>query len=262
MMEVQNLTGRRFERLVCLKRAERQRYWICQCDCGNVKEIRDNHMTMGKVKTCSECALFELPGKKIGNLTVIEYCQGSSGPSRARVFKCVCDCGRETHTQATKLTRGLITSCGHCLDVKSMIGKKFGYLRVISYSHLRGSDTKWVCQCDCGREKVVGRNSMMCGSVESCGCKRFVEGSMQGERGKVNVLKEADVIKIRQLWAKELVDRAATGVYKANYSQQDLATMYGVSCTCIFNVVNSRNWFFLPPVQKYIEELGKKRKKG
>lgn len=42
----EDLTGRRFGKLVVLSRDVRNGYWICECDCGNRKSIRGNSLTM------------------------------------------------------------------------------------------------------------------------------------------------------------------------------------------------------------------------
>ena len=42
---VKDLTGMRFGRLVVLgidDKGTRKTYWICQCDCGNVKSVRSD----------------------------------------------------------------------------------------------------------------------------------------------------------------------------------------------------------------------------
>lgn len=54
-----DLTGQRFGRLTVIKvskqvqKANRTRYyWLCQCDCGNEKEIRTDCLTSGLVQSC------------------------------------------------------------------------------------------------------------------------------------------------------------------------------------------------------------------
>lgn len=56
---------------------------------------------------------------------------------------------------------------------KNLIGQKFGRLTVID---LVESDaganipTKWICQCDCGKETVVRGSNLQSGVTRSCGC--------------------------------------------------------------------------------------------
>lgn len=61
---------------------------------------------------------------------------------------------------------------------KAMIGKRFGRLIVVE-SH--GFDHKrnrlFLCQCDCGKTKVVRGTSIRYGSTESCGCLQIQRAS-------------------------------------------------------------------------------------
>lgn len=54
--KVVDLTGQRFGRLVALEIDEghegRKTFWMCQCDCGNVKSVRSDYLRHGKVKSC------------------------------------------------------------------------------------------------------------------------------------------------------------------------------------------------------------------
>lgn len=64
-----NLTGQRFGRYVVIREApsryiqgpkylNRNRYWLCQCDCGNTKEVYQGNLTSKKVVSCG-CYLKE-----------------------------------------------------------------------------------------------------------------------------------------------------------------------------------------------------------
>lgn len=54
-----DLTGKKFERLTVLKFDKkviqgkgRSYYWLCQCECGNIKSIKSTHLKSGKIKSC------------------------------------------------------------------------------------------------------------------------------------------------------------------------------------------------------------------
>lgn len=52
---LQNLTGRRFGRLLVVKRGRRHHkatYWVVRCDCGTVKEARADHLLKGRTVSC------------------------------------------------------------------------------------------------------------------------------------------------------------------------------------------------------------------
>ncbi len=53
----------------------------------------------------------------------------------------------------------------------SIIGKRFGRLRVLELDHIgKHHSTWWRCICDCGNETIVYRGSLTSGDTISCGC--------------------------------------------------------------------------------------------
>ena len=57
MSKVKDLTGQKFGRLTVIARGETQgkstaAYWICQCDCGNKKNIDGRRIRTGATKSC------------------------------------------------------------------------------------------------------------------------------------------------------------------------------------------------------------------
>ena len=55
MPKALDLTGQRFGKLVAISKAPSRSgktYWLCQCDCGNQKEIQTNHLTTGATQSC------------------------------------------------------------------------------------------------------------------------------------------------------------------------------------------------------------------
>ena len=55
-MKAKDLSGQRFGRLVVLERSgttkHRNTIWLCQCDCGNTKEVQKPNLTSGDIKSC------------------------------------------------------------------------------------------------------------------------------------------------------------------------------------------------------------------
>jgi len=94
--------GKRYGKLVVLEQGKTDknghRYWICKCDCGNIKEISGTNLQEGKTISCgcehkrivSEKFTKDLVGKKFGMLTVIER---SSKIGERLKWLCQCDCG-------------------------------------------------------------------------------------------------------------------------------------------------------------------------
>ena len=55
MPKALDITGQRFGKLVALSKAPSRSgktYWLCQCDCGNQKEIQTSHLTNGLIQSC------------------------------------------------------------------------------------------------------------------------------------------------------------------------------------------------------------------
>lgn len=48
-----------------------------------------------------------------------------------------------------------------------LTGKKYGRLLVLGYS----GNCKWLCRCDCGKEKDVLSQNIQSGASSSCGCR-------------------------------------------------------------------------------------------
>jgi len=58
-----------------------------------------------------------------------------------------------------------------------LIGKKFGKLTVISFSHYNKHGAScWNCQCDCGKMSVKRGNYLVKGNTTSCGCGHYKTG--------------------------------------------------------------------------------------
>lgn len=59
-------------------------------------------------------------------------------------------------------------------DRTSLIGCRFGRLVVLAYAgdECIGSDnnSRWICQCDCGNQTIVGQWKLKSGHTVSCGC--------------------------------------------------------------------------------------------
>ena len=55
MPKALDLTGKRFGKLVAISKAPSRNgktFWLCQCDCGNQKEIQTNNLTSGATQSC------------------------------------------------------------------------------------------------------------------------------------------------------------------------------------------------------------------
>lgn len=127
---------------------------------------------MGKYK--------DLTGLKFGKLFVIERDKKPEGlMNDGSVFwLCKCDCGNTAIVRSYSLTSGRTKSCGCYVKefkVLDLINKRFGKLVVKEKSDKRDKwgNVYWLCECDCGNEKVVRGRCLTCGETKSCGCARY-----------------------------------------------------------------------------------------
>lgn len=64
---------------------------------------------------------------------------------------------------------------------ESYIGKKFGKLTIIAYSHHDSRKRRWYkCKCDCGNDVVVLIYRLRNGHTKSCGCLQKVTNKKHG----------------------------------------------------------------------------------
>ena len=119
-----DLTGQRFGRLVVIrdsgKKKKRDTLWVCQCDCGNKKEVRGYLLRNGNTRSCGcfqkdrarENALRDVTGEVFGRLTVVE--QNNGRKKDKKTYKCVCSCGKHVIVTQSDLVTKNTKSCG-CL---------------------------------------------------------------------------------------------------------------------------------------------------
>lgn len=123
-----NLIGKQFGYLTvidfdCFKQnssGKNDRYWKCQCKCGNLLSVSTHHLNSGHTKSCGcynkekirEALFIDETGNRYGHLVVLEY-YGKNNDNKT-LWRCQCDCGNEKITTGKSLRGGLCKSCG-CL---------------------------------------------------------------------------------------------------------------------------------------------------
>ena len=50
------------------------------------------------------------------------------------------------------------------------VGEKFNRLLVLSQEPCRGTNSYWLCKCDCGNLKIARGSHLKSGGTKSCGC--------------------------------------------------------------------------------------------
>lgn len=54
--------------------------------------------------------------------------------------------------------------------MENLIGKTYGRLEVVSFSHRTTKSSFWVCKCVCGKQKVIDAGNLKRSITKSCGC--------------------------------------------------------------------------------------------
>jgi hypothetical protein len=171
-----DLTGKQFGRLTVLKKLDRREattgsvLWVCKCQCGN--EIAVPTARLKKQKGCGCLRTKNLLGMKFGMLLVISRL--GVNEKGAVVWRCRCDCGKNTDLPTSRLTGYRTASCGCIIGApRNMTGMRFGMLTAMSPTKDRhGRNVVWQCKCDCGKTALASTSSLVAGTKKSCGCGR------------------------------------------------------------------------------------------
>lgn len=177
-----DLTGQRFGRWTVIgKHNGSVERWDCRCDCGQEGVAFSSHLRHGTSRSCGclqrEAAskagqnrFRDLTGQRFGKLVVQKLAVDEV--NKPKKWLCLCDCGKETVVRGGNLHR--TKSCGCLIGRPNLIdltGQRFGRLVVLSViERENGKRDKWLCRCDCGKEKAIASFLLRGGITKSCGC--------------------------------------------------------------------------------------------
>lgn len=197
--------------------------WRCKCSCGRYKDVRQDLLQSGGVKTCGNSChrkkpknFIDLKGKRFGELLVIS--QALSVNERT-YWICLCDCGNIHKVGAYNLTHGRITHCRNPIhSIDNIVGNTYGYLYVKEFSRRENCRTFWKCICTYdGNEVEVDGLALKSGRTKSCGHlhKTACEGSTDELELRATIkefLPNIDPIKSRQLKGHKEIDLFYAGI--------------------------------------------------
>ena len=120
--KTEDLTGRIFERLTVLERAENRKalvMWKCRCSCGRITLVSSHDLTMGLKKSCGSLRKEsshrkDITGKRYGKLVAL-YPINKITAGGSVLWRCRCDCGNEVDVSVSSLNKRNNKSCG-CLQ--------------------------------------------------------------------------------------------------------------------------------------------------
>lgn len=175
-----DLTNQRFGSLTAIEIAppfiqpsgKKVSAWKCQCDCGNIVNVRTDNLRNGHTTSCGcACGRVDITGKQFGRLTVSHYVGDGQ-------WECECECGNRVVVRTYNLNSGNTKSCG-CLQkdrtseasLVSLVGNRYGRLLVVErVENNRFGHVCYRCKCDCGGETIVDAANLRNGNTNSCGC--------------------------------------------------------------------------------------------
>ena len=116
-----DLTGQKFGRLYVIGKAKEyttQVKWVCQCECGKVKEIVGQSLRNGATQSCgclqkeiiAKRSFKDLTNQKFGKLTALYPTGNKIGQNY--IWHCKCECGNECDVREGDLKNGHTSSCG------------------------------------------------------------------------------------------------------------------------------------------------------
>jgi len=204
-------------------------------------------------RTCT----YQYIGNKYNYLSVI-----SKIDSRADLYRCICDCGKEVLAKGHALRKGFHKSCG-CSNKLDLSGQKFNKLTVVSPAPKRSNRAEWICKCDCGNEVIAHTNNLKNGKTNRCiQCRKLESrgslnhnwagcGNLSGYHFSriVTRARNADLIitvTIKDLW--DLYTRQ-DGKCALTGTSIDFGDRYGKECTASLDRIDSGQGYILGNVQ-------------
>lgn len=144
-------------------------------------------------------------GLIFGELTIVEIDEEKSKEKKRTWVKAKCSCGKIISVSYNALQRNNTKTCGHTNFLReNIIGKKYNRWTVLEYIGNKNNQPYYLCQCECGIKKEVGRNNLVRGASKSCGClqKEIVSNlNFQDLQGKI--FGELEVIELDTEKTKE-----------------------------------------------------------
>lgn len=127
------LIGRKFGKLtvvsVVSKDNNGNRKYLCQCDCGQIKQVCSSHL-LNKNRGTKSCGCLrskfqDITNKKYGKLFVVKFIRFKS-KNKCSMWECLCDCGKTIIVYGSNLRRNNSTCCG-CSKLKDVKYKLPGF---------------------------------------------------------------------------------------------------------------------------------------
>lgn len=124
-IKANDLTNQIFGKWKVLQKTDKREsgsiVWLCQCECGTIKEIRGTSLIAGETKSCGCIQYKDITDQRFGKLIALKEVKKGSLENPSQWF-CKCDCGNTKIINKKDLLRGHTSSCGLCL--KTSLGEE------------------------------------------------------------------------------------------------------------------------------------------
>ena len=234
------------------KLKNKKRFWKCQCKCGKIITVAQEHLRSGHTQRCRDCSnkknKIDLTGQRFGKLLVLKedlnYKKEHNIENGNSYWECICDCGKTVTLSYIKLKNENVQQCKYCNNEYKTIdltGKIFDDLKVLerdfNYTKEHNLKTKrpyWKCQCSCGKIfSVCGGNLTKANNptrrCPECGNKNKIKDLIGLTFGKLTVLEIVGRSKDRHVLYKCKCECGNEIIISGN----ELIQHHTSSCGCI-----------------------------
>lgn len=239
--DCKELIGKKFGRWTVLGRDYSKQltniYLRCVCECtpNIVHSVAYTALKLGLSTSCGcysaelqrDLHIKDLVGQRFGKVVVDSY---AGIENNNAMWNCTCDCGNKCVKSSVTLQNGFESSCGEC-PKEDLVGKKFGDLTVIRYSHKANAHHYWVCKCNCGNDAdvICTTSALTQGLATSCGHKQ--RPNLVGNKyGKLTVIEFSHSDGKHRFWKCKCDCPKGTEVIVRG---SDLSTGKVRSCGCL-----------------------------
>jgi len=156
-MPIKNISGQTFQYLTAIKfvgtRKNQQAWWLFRCKCGVEKELKSSNVVHGKTASCGCIHRKDISGERFGRLIAIESTSRRYKNIGSYIWRCKCDCGKETEVPIAQLNYGQTKSCGcYAKEMFRIVNTTHGLSKTKEYRRFKahkyrekyfGVDTTW-----------------------------------------------------------------------------------------------------------------------
>ena len=170
--------GKKFGRLTAIEIVGQTKntsfIWSCKCECGNIVNVIASNLRNNNTKSCgclqreqtSKANTLDLLGQRFGRLLVIEKMESTKSNSGNVRWKCRCDCGKETISIGSQLTRKKKVSCGCYNAEKNKLAYGQSAFNNLLYTYKNGAKKRNI-KFELSEEEfksLITQNCKYCGS--------------------------------------------------------------------------------------------------